>query len=104
MRSKTGWVTEADVIVGFESLSASEKAYRLSQKVWIDPALEPVRQAKYAAGITYIVRIAGYEYKFHCVEDVWCFAPVRDRAYCGYKYFIKELEAGRVWTSGDVRL
>lgn len=102
MTNKTGWVTEADIIVGYDKLSDVQKAYRQSQKVWLNPELEPVRQAAQEAGITYIVSIAGYEYKFYCALDAWCFTPVRDRAYCGYDYFIDEIESGRVWESGDV--
>lgn len=96
--------TQADFITGFDELSESQKAYRLSQKVYIDPKYESVRVANRKSGITYIVSIAGYNYKFDCIEDTWGFAPVVDRAYCGYNYFISELNAGRVWSSGDVEV
>jgi len=101
MSNKTGWVTELDVIIDAESLSAEQKAYRQSQKVWLDPALETLRIANRKAGISYIVS-AVYDYRLYCAEDVWSFATVRDRAYCSYKYFIDMLDAGLVWTSGDV--
>jgi hypothetical protein len=103
MSNKTEY-TQADFIVGFDKLSKSQKTYRLSQKVYIDPKYEPVRVANRNAGISYTVNIAGYEYKFDCAEDTWGFAPVADRAYCGYDYFISELNAGRVWESGDVEV
>lgn len=103
MSNKTEY-TQAYFIVGFNELSESQKAYRLSQKVYIDPKYEPVRVANRKTGISYLVSIAGYEYKFDCAEDTWGFAPVTDRAYCGYDYFVQELNAGRVWVSGDVEV
>lgn len=102
MSNKTGWVTELDVIIGAESLSESQKTYRLSQTVWLDPALETLREANCKDGISYIVSIAGYKYKFYHADDVWRFAPVRDRAYCDYFYFRGTVESGLVWESGDV--
>lgn len=100
--SKTDWVTELDVIIGADTLSAEQKAYRLSQKVWINPALETLRIANRKAGIPYIVSIAGREYRFYHAEDAWRFAPVRTRAYCDCLYFRGVIESGQVWTSVDV--
>ena len=104
MTNKTGYITEADVIIGFDTLSNSEKAYRLSQKVYINPKYESVREANRKVGITYIVSIAGNKYMFHSAEDVWNFTPVRDRGYCGYKYFTDELTSDKVWSSADVEV
>ena len=98
---KTGWITELDVLIGAEALTDDQKAYRQSRKVYINPKYEPVRVANRKAGISYIVS-AGYEYKFDCAQDVWSFPMVKDRGYCGYDYFLEEIEAGRVWESGDV--
>lgn len=103
MPDKTEY-TQADFIRGFDTLSDQQKAYRLNQKVCINPKYEPVRVANRKTGTAYIVRIAGYEYKFDCAEDIWGFEPVADRAYCSYDYFIDELNAGRVWSSGDVEV
>lgn len=103
MSNKTEY-TQADFIVGFDTLPESQKAYRLSQKVHINPKYESIRVANRKTGTAYIVSIAGYKYIFDCVDDTWGFAPVADRAYCGYDYFISELNAGRVWSSGDVEV
>lgn len=102
MSDRAGWVTQADVIIGFENLSASEKAYRLGQKVRINPEHEGVREVNRSAGISYVVSITGDEYKFYCAEDVWDFEPVADRAFCDYDRFIQELDDGPCWESGDV--
>lgn len=103
MSNKTEY-TQADFIVGFDTLSESQKAYRLSQKVHINPKYEPVRVANRKTGTAYIVSIAGYKYKFDCAEDAWGFEPVADRAYCSYDDFISELMDGKVWSSGDVEV
>lgn len=96
--------TQADFIIGFNELSESQKTYRLSRKVWLNPDYESVRVANRKTGTTYIVSISGYEYIFDCAEDAFKFEYVRDRAYCGYDYFIGELNAGKVWSSGDVEV
>lgn len=103
MPNKTEWVTQLDVIIGAETLSESQKAYRLSQPVWLDPALETLRETNHKDGISYVVSIAGYKYKFYHPDDCWKFSIVRDRAYCDYLYFRGMVETdGLVWESGDV--
>ena len=102
MSDRAGWISKADVIIGFENLSASEKAYRLSQNVWQNPKYEGVREANRSYGIRYVVKIAKDEYEFYCAEDVWAFELVADRAYCDYENFIQELDDGLCWESGDV--
>lgn len=103
MSNKTGWVTELDVIIGADTLSAEQRAYRQSRRVYINPKYEAVREANRKAGIIYKVRI-GYTYIFDSSQDAFRFEYVRDRAYCSYKYFIDTLDDGRVWTSGDVEV
>jgi hypothetical protein len=97
--NKTGWVTQADCIEGFEQLSESSKAYSLSKMVWIDPKYELVRESNRKAGISYIV---DSKFRFYHPKDAWKFEPVRDRAYCSYADFFETLTSGQVWESGDV--
>lgn len=104
VKKETGWFTQADCIEGFDELSESQKAYRLSQKVYLDPALETLREANKKDGISYIVSIAGYKYRFYHTEDAFKFEYVKERAYCSYIYFVGTLASGQVWESGDVKV
>jgi len=97
--NETGWVTQADCIEGFEQLSESSKAFRLSQKVWIDPKYESEREANRKAGISYIVDAV---FRFYHPKDAWRLEAVRDRAHCSYDEFLETLASGQVWESGDV--
>lgn len=96
----TGWVTEADIVLG--EVSESSLEYRRKMKVWLDPKLEPERELNRVQGIYYIVEIAGYEFKFEHYKDVLRFSHVKDRLYCGVDYLLEVIERGEVWTEGDV--
>ena len=80
-----GWVTEADIVIG--DLPESSLEYRRKLKVWLDPKLEPEREANRKQGIYYIVGIAGFRFKFYHYKDVLRFSHVKDRFYCDVEYF-----------------
>lgn len=95
-----GWVTEADIVIG--DLPESSLEYRRKLKVWLDPKLEPEREANRKQGIYYIVGIAGFRFKFYHYKDVLRFSHVKDRFYCDVEYFLEVIERGEVWVEGDV--
>lgn len=99
-KSNTGWVTEADIVIG--EVSESSLEYRRKMKVWIDPELEPERELNRNRGIYYIVEIAGFKFRFYHLKDVLRFSHVKDRFYCDLDYFLEVIERGEVWESGDV--
>lgn len=99
-KNRTGWVTEADIVLG--DLSESSLEYRQKLKVWIDPELEPERELNRNRGIHYIVEIAGFKFRFYHLKDVINFSHVKDRLYCGVDYLLEVIERGEVWVEGDV--
>ena len=96
----TGWVTEADIVLG--DLPESSLEYRRKLKVWLDPKLESERVLNRERGIYYIVEIAGFKFRFYHLKDVLRFSHVKDRLYCGVDYLLEVIERGEVWTEGDV--
>jgi len=52
----------------------------------------------------YHVRIAGKEWAYSTAKKAFCSEHVKVRAYTTFEYFTGELDAGRVWESGDVQV
>lgn len=50
----------------------------------------------------YLVRIAGKEWTYSSAEAAWCSEHVKVRAYTPFEQFVRELNDGKVWSSGDV--
>ena len=98
---KFGWVTEEEVTIGFEDFDDFGKNYRRSQKVWLDPALEPMRALNKSLGIFYLVEI-GYQFKFYHLKDVWGFQHVKVRAHGTYQEFVETVSRGDTWNGGAI--
>jgi len=99
---KVGWVTEEEVTVGFEDFDDIGKNYRRSQKVWLDPKIEPMRALNKSLGISYLVEIAGYEFKFYHLKDVWGFQHVKVRAHGTYQELVDTVSRGDTWDGGAI--
>jgi hypothetical protein len=104
LANETGWITEADIIIGFESLSQSEQTHRKNRKVYIDPALNTLRLANLRYGISYIVSLEGHKYRFYHLDDIWQFKPIQTAATCDHLYFVGTIVSGLVWESDDVKV
>ncbi len=96
------WVTEAEVIVGYDHLSDGDKShYSRGKKVFLDPEYEPARQAAREVGIVYRVRLCNvYDFAFACAMDAYNFKHVSVSMRNDFKDFTAILDSGEVWESG----